>query len=38
MVKAGKAISEDGHLVTGAAAQADRANTPIENRLYPNQK
>jgi hypothetical protein len=38
MVKAGKAISEDGQLVTGAAAQADRANTPIENRLYPNQK
>jgi hypothetical protein len=38
MVKAGKAISEDGHLVTGAAAQVDRANTPIENRLYPNQK
>jgi hypothetical protein len=38
MVKAGKAISEDGRLVTGAAAQADRANTPIENRLYPNQK
>lgn len=38
MVKAGKAISEDGKLVTGAAAQADRANTPIENRLYPNQK
>ncbi|MGF6738498.1 protease [Paraburkholderia atlantica] len=38
MVKAGKAISEDGKLVTGAAAQADRANTPIANRLYPNQK
>jgi hypothetical protein len=38
MVKAGKAISEDGHLVTGAAAQADRAAKPIENRLYPNQK
>lgn len=38
MVKAGKAISEDGQLVTGAAAQADRAATPIENRLYPNQK
>jgi len=38
MVKAGKAISEDGKLVTGNAAQADRASTPIENRLYPNQK
>lgn len=38
MVKAGKAISEDGKLVTGSAAQADRAATPIENRLYPNQK
>ncbi|PQV51861.1 peptidase [Paraburkholderia sp. BL21I4N1] len=38
MVKAGKAISEDGKLVTGSAAQADRANVPIENRLYPNQK
>ncbi|SEB24786.1 hypothetical protein [Paraburkholderia sartisoli] len=38
MVKAGKAISEDGQLVTGAAAQADRAAKPIENRLYPNQK
>jgi Spy/CpxP family protein refolding chaperone len=38
MVKAGKAISEDGQLITGSAAQADRANTPIENRLYPNQK
>lgn len=38
MVKAGKAISEDGKLITGSAAQTDRANTPIENRLYPNQK
>lgn len=38
MVKAGKAISEDGKLVTGSAAQADRAAQPIENRLYPNQK
>jgi len=38
MVKAGKAISEDGKLVTGSAAQADRAAMPIENRLYPNQK
>jgi Spy/CpxP family protein refolding chaperone len=37
MVKAGKAISEDGQLITGSAAQKDRANTPIENRLYPNQ-
>jgi hypothetical protein len=37
-VKAGKAISEDGQLVTGAAAQTDRAAKPIENRLYPNQK
>lgn len=38
MVKAGKAISEDGQLITGSAAQADRANVPLENRLYPNQK
>jgi hypothetical protein len=38
MVKAGKAISEDGQLITGSAAQADRAAQPIENRLYPNQK
>jgi hypothetical protein len=38
MVKAGKAISEDGKLITGSAAQADRAAKPIENRLYPNQK
>jgi Predicted membrane protein len=38
MVKAGKAISEDGKLITGSAAQADRTATPIENRLYPNQK
>ncbi|WP_175982558.1 peptidase [Caballeronia zhejiangensis] len=38
MVKAGKAISEDGRLVTGAAGQKDRSATPIENRLYPNQK
>lgn len=38
MVKAGKAISEDGHLVTGSAAQADRTAKPIENRIYPNQK
>lgn len=38
MVKAGKAISEDGKLITGSAAQADRTAQPIENRLYPNQK
>lgn len=38
MVKAGRAISEDGKLITGSAAQADRAAKPIENRLYPNQK
>lgn len=38
MVKAGKAISEDGKLITGSAAQVDRASVPIENRLYPNQK
>lgn len=38
MVKAGKAISEDGRLITGAASQKNRADTPIENRLYPNQK
>lgn len=38
MVKAGKAISEDGRLITGAAAQKNRTDTPIENRLYPNQK
>ncbi|SAL47416.1 hypothetical protein AWB74_02130 [Caballeronia arvi] len=38
MVKAGKAISEDGRIVTGAAGQKDRNATPIENRLYPNQK
>lgn len=38
MVKAGKAISEDGKLITGSAAQADRAAKPIENRLYPNQE
>lgn len=38
MVKAGKAISEDGKLITGSAAQANRAAQPIENRLYPNQK
>lgn len=37
-VKAGKAISEDGRLVTGAAGKQSRENTPIENRLYPNQK
>ncbi|WP_250533975.1 protease [Caballeronia sp. AZ10_KS36] len=38
MVKAGKAISEDGRLVTGAAAQKDRSATPIENRIYPDHK
>lgn len=38
MVKAGKAISEDGKLITGAAPQKSREETPIENRLYPNQK
>lgn len=38
MVKAGKAISEDGRLVTGSAGQGDRSQTPIENRIYPNQK
>lgn len=37
-VKAGKAISEDGKLITGSAAQVDRTTQPIENRLYPNQK
>lgn len=37
-VKAGKAISEDGRLVTGAARQQSREATPIENRIYPNQK
>jgi len=36
-VKAGKAISEDGRLVTGAARQSDRESKPIENRIYPNQ-
>jgi hypothetical protein len=36
--KVGKAISEDGRLVTGAAAQKNREDTPIANRLYPNQK
>lgn len=37
MVKAGKAISEDGKLVTGSAAQVNREATPIANRMYPNQ-
>jgi hypothetical protein len=37
-LKVGKAISEDGRLVTGAAAQKSREDTPIANRLYPNQK
>lgn len=36
--RAGKAISEDGRLVTGAATQKNRDDTPLENRLYPNQK
>ncbi|MDR5772084.1 MULTISPECIES: hypothetical protein [unclassified Caballeronia] len=38
MVKAGKAISEDGRIVTGSAGNKNRADTPIANRLYPNQK
>lgn len=37
-VKAGKAISEDGKLITGSAGNPARADKPIENRLYPNQK
>jgi hypothetical protein len=36
--RAGKAISEDRRLVTGAAAQKNRDDTPVANRLYPNQK
>lgn len=38
MVKAGKAISEDGRIISGDAGQSDRAKTPLENRLYPNMK
>lgn len=38
MVKAGKAISEDGRLVTGSAAQTDRQNLPIEERIYGKNK
>jgi hypothetical protein len=37
-VRAGKAISEDGRLVSGSAGQKVRESTPIENRIYPNQK
>ena len=36
--KVGKAISEDGKLVTGSAGERSRESVPIENRLYPNQK
>lgn len=38
MVKAGKAISEDGRLVTGGAAQVDRNTLPIEERIYGKNK
>jgi hypothetical protein len=38
MVKAGKAISEDGRIISGNAGQVDRTTTPLENRLYPNMK
>jgi hypothetical protein len=38
MVRAGKAISEDGRIISGDAGQSDRAKTPLENRLYPNMK
>lgn len=37
LVRAGKAISEDTRIVTGAANQSDREAKPIANRLYPNQ-
>jgi len=37
LVKTGKAISEDGRIVTGSAAQTDRAATPVEDRLYGKQ-
>lgn len=36
--KVGKAISEDGKIVTGSAGEKSRDATPIANRLYPNQK
>lgn len=36
--KVGKAISEDGKIITGSAGQQSREAVPIENRLYPNQK
>jgi hypothetical protein len=36
--KAGMAISEDGKVVTGSAAQVNREAQPIANRLYPDQK
>lgn len=37
-VRAGKAISEDSRVLTGNAGQKVRESTPIEHRIYPNQK